>query len=94
MQKPIAESNLGMSSYAFKIKNELRQGGAMSPVLINLALQSVIKKVLRTESLVLRDKNITFACANNIVIIGKIQEEMKKKHNGNDESRKKYWTKS
>lgn len=49
-------------------------GDAKSPVLFNLALESMIRKVLRTESLTLRDGNIS-SYADDIVIIGKIQKK-------------------
>lgn len=65
-------------SHTFKIENGLRQGDAMSPVLFTLALESVIRKVPRTEDLTLKDGNIILAYADDIIIIGKTQEEVKK----------------
>lgn len=50
----------------------------MSPVLFTLALESVIRKVPRTEDLTLKDGNIILAYADDIIIIGKTQEEVKK----------------
>jgi len=63
-----------VSSHTFKIENGLRQGDAMSPVLFNLALVCVIRKVPRTEDLTLKDGNIIQAYADDIVIIGKTQK--------------------
>jgi len=48
------------------------------PVLFILTLESVIRKVPRTEDLTLKDGNIILAYADDIVIIGKTQEEVKK----------------
>jgi len=61
-------------SHTFKIENGLRQGDAMSSVLFNLALESVIRKVPRTEDLTFKNGNIILAYADDIVIIGKKQE--------------------
>jgi len=83
-----------ISSHTFKIENGLRQGDAMSPVLFNLALERVIRKVPRTKDLTLKDGNIILACADDIVIIEKTQEEVKKSNDRNDKSRGKYRTKN
>lgn len=64
-----------MLSNLFKIASGLRQGGAKSPVLFNLALESVIQKVPQSESMSLSDRNIVLAYTNDIVIIGKNRSE-------------------
>jgi len=50
----------------------------MSSILFNIALESVGPKVPRTESMRLSDGNILLAYADDIVIIGKTQEKLKK----------------
>jgi len=46
----------------------------MSPVLFNIALESVIRKIPRTETLNLDEGNALLAYADDIVVIGKSRE--------------------
>lgn len=62
-------------SHAFKIKNKLRQRDVMSLALFDLALESMIRKVPRTESLTLRNGSIILAYADIVVIIGKTHKK-------------------
>ncbi|VVC27148.1 Endonuclease/exonuclease/phosphatase,Reverse transcriptase domain [Cinara cedri] len=61
-------------SSSFIINSGLKQGDAMSPVLFNMALESVIRKVPRTETLNLEEGNILLAYADDIVVIGNLRE--------------------
>lgn len=57
------------------IKNSgLKQRYAMSPVLFNMALKSVIRKLLRTETLNLDDGNVLLAYADDMVVIENSRE--------------------
>ncbi|VVC43345.1 Reverse transcriptase domain [Cinara cedri] len=59
---------------SFIINSGLKQSNAMSPVLFNMALTSIIKKLLQTETLNHEEGNFLLVYANDIVIIGKSQE--------------------
>jgi len=48
----------------------------MSPVLFNMSLESVIKKIPRTETLNLDKGNILLAYADDIVVIENSQESI------------------
>jgi len=61
-------------SSPFTINSGLKQGDAMSPVLFNMALESVIRKIPRTETLNLDEGNILLAYVDDIVVIGNSQE--------------------
>jgi sorting nexin-29 len=61
-------------SSSFTINSGLKQGDAMSPVLFNMALESIIRKIPRTETLNLDKGNILLAYADDIVVIGNSQE--------------------
>lgn len=63
-------------SSSFIINSGLKQGDAVSPVLFNMALESIIRKVPRTETTQFNEENILLVYANNIEIIGKSGEEI------------------
>jgi len=48
----------------------------MSPVLFNMALQSIIRKILQTEMLNLIKGNIALTYAGDVVVIGKSWEDI------------------
>lgn len=61
-------------SSSFLIINGLEQGDVMSPVLFNMELESVIKKIPRTETLNLDEGNFLLAYADDIVVIENSRE--------------------
>ena len=61
-------------SSSFIINSGLKQGDAMSPVIFNMALESVIRKIPRTEALNLDEGNVLLAYADDIVVIGNSRE--------------------
>ncbi|KAE9542653.1 hypothetical protein AGLY_002564 [Aphis glycines] len=63
-------------SSPFTINSGLKQGDAMSPALFNMALESVIRKIPRTETLNPDEGNILLAYADDIVVIGNSQESI------------------
>lgn len=63
-------------SSSFTINSGLKQGDAMSPVIFNMALESVIRKIPRTETLNLGEGNILLVYAGDIVVIGDSQESI------------------
>ncbi|KAF0770859.1 ribosome biogenesis protein TSR3 isoform X1 [Aphis craccivora] len=63
-------------SSSFTTNSGLKQGDAMSPVLFNMALESVIRKIPRTEILNLDEGNILLAYADDIVVIGNSKESI------------------
>lgn len=68
-------------SMAFEIKSGLRQGDAMSSVLFNMALESVVREMSNGEAWSL-DRGMLFAYADDIIITGntrtEVQRNMKK----------------
>jgi hypothetical protein len=63
-------------SSSFTINNGLKQGDAMSSVLFNMALESVIRKIPRTEILNLDEENILLAYADDRVVIGNSKDSI------------------
>lgn len=57
-------------SSSFITNNGLKQGDAMSPTLFNTALESILRKIPRTEILNLDEGNFLLAYADDIVVIG------------------------
>lgn len=63
-------------SSPFMINNGLKQGDVMSPVLFNIALESVIRKILQTEMLNLDKGNNLLAYADDMMVIGKSRKDI------------------
>jgi len=62
-------------STAFEIKNGLRQEDAMSPILFNTELESVIREISNGEERSF-DKGLILAYANDIIITGNTRTEV------------------
>lgn len=56
------------------INNGLKQGDAMSPVFFNITLYSIIRKIPQTLNL--DEENILLTYADDIVVIGKLREDI------------------
>lgn len=62
-------------SSSFITNSGLKQADAMSPVLFNVALESVMRKISRTDISINRDEgNVLLAYADDIVVIGNSRE--------------------
>lgn len=60
---------------AYEIKSGLRQGDVMSPILFNMALESVVREMSNGDAWSL-DRGLLLACADDIIITGKTRTEV------------------
>jgi len=58
------------------INSGLKQGDAMSPVLFNITLESVTRKIPWTQILSLDERNVLLAYSDDIVVIGKLRDSI------------------
>jgi len=67
---------LGETSTQLEVRNGIRQGNALSPILINLALERVIREMNNLREMEMIEGNTLLAYADDIVILGESKAKL------------------
>ncbi|KAL4132869.1 hypothetical protein QTP88_009948 [Uroleucon formosanum] len=67
---------MGEISEPFIVKNGLRQGDALSPVLFNLALEEIIRSLPRGQRMKMNEGYTCLACADDLVLLGDTRQDV------------------
>lgn len=76
----------------FSVDTGLRQGDALFPIILNIALESVVRKILKDNiGLKIGEQNMVIAAyADNLIIMGETKNQVRSTGKKTNRGRKKY----
>ena len=58
--------------------NGIRQGDSLSPLLFNIIMDEIIKKVSKLRGYKMREKKINILCADNAVLVAENEDDLQR----------------